>query len=300
MKRKKIRPFDRGGEWGYDKKKRQVRTVRPRKKPLGDKNLVGARVTEARRRKKMKQVDLLVQLQLRGIDLSVPGSLPAGGPEAARDRPGACGSLGNPGRLRGLPPGKRGGGARNLVKRTPPSREAGFFAPRSGGCPAAGGFTGAVFDLRVGRGYCRGVGATFSMRMTRCTASSMGKDSTAATLPPSTRRAFSASASSSSAPWPFMARKQPPTRTSGQAKLQKHVQPGHGPGDGNVTGFPVGGRRTPPARPATHWASVPRAGSSSFCSQATRFCRLSSSVRRSDGSASFSGTPENRSRSPRR
>lgn len=72
MKRKKIRPFDRGGEWGYDKKKRQVRTVRPRKKPLGDKNLVGARVTEARRRKKMKQVDLLVQLQLRGIDLSVP------------------------------------------------------------------------------------------------------------------------------------------------------------------------------------------------------------------------------------
>ncbi len=46
--------------------------MKKRTKPLGDKNIVGARVTEARLRKHMKQVTLLTELQLMGIDLSVP------------------------------------------------------------------------------------------------------------------------------------------------------------------------------------------------------------------------------------
>ena len=43
-----------------------------RKLALGDKNIVGARVTEARLTQKMKQVELLAKLQTAGIDLSVP------------------------------------------------------------------------------------------------------------------------------------------------------------------------------------------------------------------------------------
>ena len=39
---------------------------------LGDRNIVGARVTEARKALGMKQVELLAQLQLRGVDMSVP------------------------------------------------------------------------------------------------------------------------------------------------------------------------------------------------------------------------------------
>ena len=46
--------------------------MKKRTKPLGDKNIVGTRVTEARLRKHMKQVTLLTELQLMGIDLSVP------------------------------------------------------------------------------------------------------------------------------------------------------------------------------------------------------------------------------------
>ena len=46
--------------------------MKKRTKPLGDKNIVGASVTEARLRKHMKQVTLLTELQLMGIDLSVP------------------------------------------------------------------------------------------------------------------------------------------------------------------------------------------------------------------------------------
>ena len=46
--------------------------MKKRTKPLGDKNIVGARVTEARLRKNMKQVALLTELLLMGIDLSVP------------------------------------------------------------------------------------------------------------------------------------------------------------------------------------------------------------------------------------
>ena len=43
-----------------------------RKLQLGDRNIIGARVTEARKAQNMKQVELLAKLQLVGIDLSIP------------------------------------------------------------------------------------------------------------------------------------------------------------------------------------------------------------------------------------
>ena len=43
-----------------------------RKLELGNRNIVGKRVTEARKAQGMKQVELLAQLQLAGIDMSVP------------------------------------------------------------------------------------------------------------------------------------------------------------------------------------------------------------------------------------
>lgn len=43
-----------------------------RKLSLGTRNLVGARVTQARLQLGMKQVELLAQLQLAGIEMSVP------------------------------------------------------------------------------------------------------------------------------------------------------------------------------------------------------------------------------------
>ena len=43
-----------------------------RKLALGDRNLIGARVTQARLALGMKQVELLAKLQLAGVDLSVP------------------------------------------------------------------------------------------------------------------------------------------------------------------------------------------------------------------------------------
>lgn len=46
--------------------------MKPRKLALGDRNLVGARVTEVRLAKNMKQVELLRQLQLNGVDISTP------------------------------------------------------------------------------------------------------------------------------------------------------------------------------------------------------------------------------------
>ena len=46
--------------------------MKVRKLALGDKNIVGARVTEARTAQGMKQVELLAKLQTAGIDLSVP------------------------------------------------------------------------------------------------------------------------------------------------------------------------------------------------------------------------------------
>ena len=49
-----------------------VIAMRTRKKPLGDKNVVGQRVTEARLALGMKQVELLAKLQTNGVDMSVP------------------------------------------------------------------------------------------------------------------------------------------------------------------------------------------------------------------------------------
>ena len=49
-----------------------VFVLKPRKLELGDRNLIGARVTKARQDKGMKQVELLAKLQLAGVDMSVP------------------------------------------------------------------------------------------------------------------------------------------------------------------------------------------------------------------------------------
>ena len=46
--------------------------MKPRKLALGNRNLVGARVTQARTQLGMKQVELLAKLQTSGIDISVP------------------------------------------------------------------------------------------------------------------------------------------------------------------------------------------------------------------------------------
>ncbi len=46
--------------------------MRTRKLELGTRNLIGARVTQARNAKNMKQVDLLAKLQLAGIEMSIP------------------------------------------------------------------------------------------------------------------------------------------------------------------------------------------------------------------------------------
>ena len=46
--------------------------MKPRRLALGDRNLVGARVTQARTRLGMKQVELLAKLQTSGIDISIP------------------------------------------------------------------------------------------------------------------------------------------------------------------------------------------------------------------------------------
>lgn len=46
--------------------------MKKRKLPLGGKNLVGARVTQARLLLGMKQGELLTKLQTSGVDLSAP------------------------------------------------------------------------------------------------------------------------------------------------------------------------------------------------------------------------------------
>lgn len=46
--------------------------MKTRKLQLGDRNIIGARVTEARKNVGMKQVELLAKLQLAGIDISSP------------------------------------------------------------------------------------------------------------------------------------------------------------------------------------------------------------------------------------
>ena len=46
--------------------------MKKRKLALGNRNIIGARVTEARQSKNMKQIELLTQLQLHGIEISTP------------------------------------------------------------------------------------------------------------------------------------------------------------------------------------------------------------------------------------
>ena len=46
--------------------------MKTRKLALGNRNTVGKRVTEARQRIGMKQVDLLAKLQTSGIEISIP------------------------------------------------------------------------------------------------------------------------------------------------------------------------------------------------------------------------------------
>ncbi len=43
-----------------------------RKLPLGDRNRVGKRVTQARQAKGMRQTELLARLQVQGIEISLP------------------------------------------------------------------------------------------------------------------------------------------------------------------------------------------------------------------------------------
>ena len=47
-------------------------SIRTRKLGLGKRNLVGARVTQVRKERGMKQTELLAKLQLAGIEISVP------------------------------------------------------------------------------------------------------------------------------------------------------------------------------------------------------------------------------------
>ena len=46
--------------------------MKVRKLALGNRNLIGARVTLARKKKKMKQNELLEKLQQAGVEMSVP------------------------------------------------------------------------------------------------------------------------------------------------------------------------------------------------------------------------------------
>lgn len=47
--------------------------MRLRKQNLGDRNLIGARVKSARKKKGMKQKELLAQLQVNGVDMNASG-----------------------------------------------------------------------------------------------------------------------------------------------------------------------------------------------------------------------------------
>ena len=47
--------------------------MKPRRQALGDRNIVGARVTMARKRQGMKQKELLAQLQVNGVDMNASG-----------------------------------------------------------------------------------------------------------------------------------------------------------------------------------------------------------------------------------
>lgn len=62
-----VNPF-----FSYTEREKRGMDMRPRKLELGDRNLVGERVTQARLRLGMKQVELLAKLQTSGIDISTP------------------------------------------------------------------------------------------------------------------------------------------------------------------------------------------------------------------------------------
>ena len=47
--------------------------MRIRKQPLGNRNIVGAKIEARRKELGMKQVDLLAQLQVKGIELTASG-----------------------------------------------------------------------------------------------------------------------------------------------------------------------------------------------------------------------------------
>ena len=50
-----------------------VKNMRIRKQPLGTRNIVGAKVEAKRKELGMKQIDLLTQLQIRGVELTASG-----------------------------------------------------------------------------------------------------------------------------------------------------------------------------------------------------------------------------------
>lgn len=45
--------------------------MKPRQKPLGDKNIIGANITRIRRLNKMSQKDLATNMQLLGVDINL-------------------------------------------------------------------------------------------------------------------------------------------------------------------------------------------------------------------------------------
>lgn len=47
--------------------------MRIRKQPVGDRNIVGVRVEQARKAQNMKQRELLTKLQMKGIELNASG-----------------------------------------------------------------------------------------------------------------------------------------------------------------------------------------------------------------------------------
>ena len=47
--------------------------MRLRRQSLGSRNLIGTRVEEARKKRNMKQKELLAQLQVRGVDMNSSG-----------------------------------------------------------------------------------------------------------------------------------------------------------------------------------------------------------------------------------
>jgi transcriptional regulator with XRE-family HTH domain len=51
---------------------KEVSGLNKRRLQLGDRNIIGARVTLARKERNIKQIELLTKLQLKGIELSVP------------------------------------------------------------------------------------------------------------------------------------------------------------------------------------------------------------------------------------